>query len=200
MKILLVHNRYRSTAPSGENRVVDQEAEALAALGHEVSRFERHSDDIEAWSRAKKASLPGRVVWSPEAHRDLAARLRETGPTWSMCTTRSRCSAPPSSMPAGTPPFRSWPPSTTTGWPAPAATSSVTAPSATTARAGFPARPPARLLPGLARGHGPGGAGHARAPAGLAVAGLGLHLHLGGAARPAHRAAPARTGSSSGTT
>ena len=40
MKILLAHNRYRSGAPSGENRVVEQESAALAALGHEVSRFE----------------------------------------------------------------------------------------------------------------------------------------------------------------
>ena len=39
MRILLVHNRYRSGAPSGENRVVDQEGEALEALGHEVMRF-----------------------------------------------------------------------------------------------------------------------------------------------------------------
>ncbi len=80
MKIMLVHNRYRSTAPSGENRVVDTEAGALAAAGHEVIRFERHSDDIETWSRARKAVLPGRVVWSAEAHRDLAARLREHRP------------------------------------------------------------------------------------------------------------------------
>jgi glycosyltransferase involved in cell wall biosynthesis len=80
MKIMLVHNRYRSTAPSGENRVVDTEAEALAAAGHEVIRFERHSDDIESWSRARKAALPGRVVWSAEAHRDLAARLRGQRP------------------------------------------------------------------------------------------------------------------------
>ena len=29
MRILLVHNRYRSGTPSGENRVVDQEGEAL---------------------------------------------------------------------------------------------------------------------------------------------------------------------------
>jgi glycosyltransferase involved in cell wall biosynthesis len=80
MKIMIVHNRYRSTAPSGENRVVDTEAGALTALGHEVVRFERHSDDIETWSRARKAVLPGRVVWSAEAHRDLAARLREDRP------------------------------------------------------------------------------------------------------------------------
>lgn len=34
MRVLLVHGRYRSVAPSGENRVVDQEATALSAAGH----------------------------------------------------------------------------------------------------------------------------------------------------------------------
>lgn len=77
---MLVHNRYRSSAPSGENRVVDQESEALAALGHEVIRFERDSDEIEQWSRAKKASLPIRVIWSHETHRDLRATLRASRP------------------------------------------------------------------------------------------------------------------------
>jgi glycosyltransferase involved in cell wall biosynthesis len=80
MKIMQVHNRYRSTAPSGENRVVDTEAAALAGLGHEVIRFERHSDDIEGWSRARKAALPGRVVWSAEAHHALADELRRHRP------------------------------------------------------------------------------------------------------------------------
>jgi glycosyltransferase involved in cell wall biosynthesis len=80
MRILLVHNRYRSGAPSGENRVVDQEGEALAALGHEVVRFGRSSDEIEQWPLAKKASLPGRSVWSRETRRDLAAVLREHRP------------------------------------------------------------------------------------------------------------------------
>jgi glycosyltransferase involved in cell wall biosynthesis len=80
MRILLIHNRYRSSAPSGENRVVDQEAEALAALGHEVMRFGRSSDEIEQWSVAKKASLPARTIWSRETSRDLKAVLREHRP------------------------------------------------------------------------------------------------------------------------
>jgi glycosyltransferase involved in cell wall biosynthesis len=80
MKILQAHNRYRSAAPSGENRVVDTEAEALAALGHEVIRFERRSDDIEGWSRAQQASLPARAVWNPETRRDLRSVLRATRP------------------------------------------------------------------------------------------------------------------------
>jgi glycosyltransferase involved in cell wall biosynthesis len=80
MKILQAHNRYRSAAPSGENRVVDTEAEALAALGHEVIRFERRSDDIEGWSRPQQASLAARAVWNPESHRDLRSVLRATRP------------------------------------------------------------------------------------------------------------------------
>jgi glycosyltransferase involved in cell wall biosynthesis len=80
MRILLVHNRYRSAAPSGENRVVDQEGEALAAQGHEVLRFGRSSDEIEQWSVAKKASLPARTIWSRETYHDLRAALRENRP------------------------------------------------------------------------------------------------------------------------
>ncbi len=80
MRILLVHNRYRSSAPSGENRVVDQEGEALAAHGHEVIRFGRSSDEIQQWSMAKKASLPARTIWSRETFRDLRATLREHRP------------------------------------------------------------------------------------------------------------------------
>ncbi|MGH3193241.1 MAG: glycosyltransferase [Streptosporangiaceae bacterium] len=80
MRILLIHNRYRSSAPSGENRVVDQEGEALAAQGHEVIRFGRSSDEIEQWSVAKKASLPARTIWSRETSRDLKAALREHHP------------------------------------------------------------------------------------------------------------------------
>jgi glycosyltransferase involved in cell wall biosynthesis len=80
MRILLVHNRYRSTAPSGENRVVDQEREALTALGHDVGIFERHSDELEQWPAWKKATLPARVVWNPASKRDLAQTLQTFRP------------------------------------------------------------------------------------------------------------------------
>lgn len=75
MKILLVHNRYRSTAPSGENRVVEQEGEALAALGHDVETFGVDSDEIESWPAWQKATLPARVIWNPASRRDLAETL-----------------------------------------------------------------------------------------------------------------------------
>ncbi len=80
MRVLIVHNRYRTAAPSGENRVVDTESAALATLGHEVTRYERGSDEIEGWSPARKAALPGRVVWSGQTYRELASRLRTERP------------------------------------------------------------------------------------------------------------------------
>ena len=80
MRILLVHNRYRSAAPSGENRVVDQESESLAALGHQVMRFGRSSDEIAQWPVAKKASLPVRTIWSRETYHDLKALLQRHRP------------------------------------------------------------------------------------------------------------------------
>ena len=80
MKILTVHNRYRSAAPSGENRVVDQESAALAERGHDVELFERHSDDIDGWSWRAKLALPGRVIWNPAAKRDLAVALGRFAP------------------------------------------------------------------------------------------------------------------------
>jgi glycosyltransferase involved in cell wall biosynthesis len=80
MRILVVHNRYRAMAPSGENAVVDQESSALAARGHDVLLFERHSDDIAEWSPLRRATLPARVLWSESSRHDIAAELERFAP------------------------------------------------------------------------------------------------------------------------
>ena len=80
MRVMVVHNRYRSAAPSGENIVVDQEAAALRAAGHQVELFERHSDDIADWSLARKAGLPATTVWNGGAKRDLLSRIEAARP------------------------------------------------------------------------------------------------------------------------
>jgi glycosyltransferase involved in cell wall biosynthesis len=77
---MLVHNRPRSSGPSGENRVVDQESEALAEAGHQVIRFGRDSDEIASWSSARKALLPVHLVWNSGTRKDLATALREQKP------------------------------------------------------------------------------------------------------------------------
>ena len=179
MKILLVHNRYRSGAPSGENRVVEQESAALAALGHEVTRFDRGSDEIEQWPLVKKATLPARIVWNPETFRDLRAALRAQRPdvvhvhnTFPLLSAAVlyACRA------AGVPVV------------ATIHNYKLTCANGTYFRDGAVCHDCAEglPLPGLRHGcyrdsrgrHRTSGHGHDGAPAGLAVAGVGLHLHL----------------------
>ena len=78
--VLVVHNRYASAQPSGENKVVDQEVELLRAAGHRVEVFERRSDDIAARSLLAKAAVPLLVPWNPAVRAELAARLRAERP------------------------------------------------------------------------------------------------------------------------
>ncbi|MEU5040042.1 glycosyltransferase [Streptomyces griseorubiginosus] len=80
MHVLVVHNRYASAQPSGENKVVDQEAELLRSGGHRVELFERRSDDIGSMSLLAKAALPLRVPWNAAVRSELAGRLRTERP------------------------------------------------------------------------------------------------------------------------
>ncbi|MEU9386785.1 glycosyltransferase, partial [Streptomyces sp. NPDC048279] len=80
MHVLVVHNRYGSAQPSGENKVVDQEVELLRAAGHRVEVFERRSDDIADRSLLGKAAVPLLVPWNPAVRTELAALLRTEPP------------------------------------------------------------------------------------------------------------------------
>ncbi|GAA2327620.1 glycosyltransferase [Streptomyces cuspidosporus] len=80
MHVLVVHNRYSSAQPSGENRVVDEEVGLLRAAGHRVDVFERRSDDIATRSLLGKAAVPLLVPWNPAVRTQLAARLRAERP------------------------------------------------------------------------------------------------------------------------
>lgn len=76
LRVLVVHNRYRSEQPSGENNVVDQEISLLADAGHLVSVFERRSDDIASMSLLDRLAVPLRVPWNAAVRAELTARLR----------------------------------------------------------------------------------------------------------------------------
>lgn len=80
MHVLVVHNRYASAQPSGENRVVDQEVGLLREAGHRVEVFERRSDDIAGRSLLGKAAVPLLVPWNPAVRAELAARFRAERP------------------------------------------------------------------------------------------------------------------------
>jgi glycosyltransferase involved in cell wall biosynthesis len=80
LRVLVVHNRYRSGQPSGEDRVVDQETSLLRAAGHEVEPFERRSDDIAGMSFPARAAVPLRVPWNGAVRAELLAVLRARRP------------------------------------------------------------------------------------------------------------------------
>lgn len=80
LRVAFVHNRYRSAQPSGENSAVKLEVELVRDAGCEVFLYERSSDEIAAFSPAKKAILPARVVWSREDQIRLGAFLDQTRP------------------------------------------------------------------------------------------------------------------------
>lgn len=67
MRILVVHNRYRAINPSGENRVVELEIEALQSAGHDVSTYVRSSDELDGLSRQAKLRLITAPISSPAA-------------------------------------------------------------------------------------------------------------------------------------
>ena len=80
MRVLIVHNRYRPAAPSGEDAVVDQESAALSDRGHDVALFQRHSEEIAGWSQLRRATLPVRLLWSQDSRRSMADLLDQFAP------------------------------------------------------------------------------------------------------------------------
>ena len=84
MRILLVHNYYGSSAPSGENKVFEAEKAMLEKHGHEVAAYTRHSDEIRngnviarLWGKIKGAMC---TVGNPFAARAVAKLCREFKP------------------------------------------------------------------------------------------------------------------------
>lgn len=71
MKVLLVHNFYGSSAPSGENQVYEAERALLHAHGHEVLEFTRHSDEIREQGLLGMVKGALSTPWNPFAARAL---------------------------------------------------------------------------------------------------------------------------------
>ena len=98
MRVLLVHNYYGSSAPSGENQVFEAERAMLERYGKTVDVFTRHSDEIRIglgrrsrstvvgrfflWMRRLRGLVKGAVctVANPFAARALGRKIREFRP------------------------------------------------------------------------------------------------------------------------
>jgi glycosyltransferase involved in cell wall biosynthesis len=72
MKVLIVHNRYRTSAPSGEDAAVRNEQRMLESRGVEVTTFDRCNDDIDSSTLQAKAALAAGTIWSQRSRSELA--------------------------------------------------------------------------------------------------------------------------------
>ncbi|HET9594753.1 MAG TPA: glycosyltransferase [Anaeromyxobacteraceae bacterium] len=79
-RVLLAHSYYGSSAPSGENAIFEAERDLLAAHGHEVRTFTRHSDALRA--RGARGLVSGALAtpWNPFVARELRRVLRSALP------------------------------------------------------------------------------------------------------------------------
>lgn len=79
MKVLLGHNFYRSTAPSGEDAVYRNER-ALLERHIEVIPYERFNDEIDESTLGKKIGLALDGAWSKRTYQDLSALIKKARP------------------------------------------------------------------------------------------------------------------------
>lgn len=80
MRVLIVHNRHRSGPPSGENRVVDEDAHLLEEAGVDVELYQRSNDELEQLSLAQRAGLAVRPFYSREDVTAFGRRLQAFRP------------------------------------------------------------------------------------------------------------------------
>jgi glycosyltransferase involved in cell wall biosynthesis len=80
MRVLLVHNHYRSSAPSGEDAVFLNEQLMLEHHGHEVIPFEKYNDDIEEGTLIRRINLALTGAWSKKSHAEISRLIQKTRP------------------------------------------------------------------------------------------------------------------------
>jgi glycosyltransferase involved in cell wall biosynthesis len=75
VQVLVVHNRYRSGVPSGENLVVEREIQQLRAAGVDVATYIRSSDEFDEMPLRRRVRHIGSPVYSRTAVADVRALL-----------------------------------------------------------------------------------------------------------------------------
>jgi glycosyltransferase involved in cell wall biosynthesis len=78
--VLVVHNRYQSDVPSGENAVVDSEIASLRSAGHRVTAYLRSSDELLAMSLPRKLTLATSPIHSRSAAKAVARIIESDRP------------------------------------------------------------------------------------------------------------------------
>lgn len=81
MRVLLAHNFYQSSSPSGEDTVYREERALLEASGVDVIPYERHSDTLRdaGWLELGRSALA--AAWSKSTYREISELIDRTRPS-----------------------------------------------------------------------------------------------------------------------
>ena len=71
MKILLIHNFYRSEIPSGENEAFKIEKEILKEKGHIIEEYIRYSDEINSKNLYSKLKVGLLIAWNHFSYKSI---------------------------------------------------------------------------------------------------------------------------------
>lgn len=80
MRVLVIHNRYRTGSPGGEDIAVDQEVSLLRQFGCEVVMYERCNDEVDRGGWWGRFSALAQVGDSQRTRRDLNQLIRRQRP------------------------------------------------------------------------------------------------------------------------
>lgn len=80
MKVVLAHNFYRSTAPSGEDVVYRNEQQLLRDKGVQIIRYEKFNDSIDERNILRRFVLGHETAWSATTYEEVVALVRRTKP------------------------------------------------------------------------------------------------------------------------
>ena len=80
MKVLLVHNHYQSSSPSGEDVVFEAEKNLLSENGIEVVTYVRRNDGIINFNLFKQANLAFNNIWSKESYKEIMKIIKRVKP------------------------------------------------------------------------------------------------------------------------
>jgi len=80
MKVLLVHNFYQSSSPSGEDRVFKNEVALLKKNGITVVTYTRYNDEINDYGLKDRTLLPFKNIWSERTYKELKSLVLKEKP------------------------------------------------------------------------------------------------------------------------
>lgn len=80
MKIILGHNFYRSTAPSGEDGVYQNERKLLENNGVDIISYEKFNDDLDDSSFSERITIALDGAWSNNTYRELTDLIQKNKP------------------------------------------------------------------------------------------------------------------------